>query len=524
MGCADSKHAVNTTEPINVKPVNADDKQSIAKQTTKTNGRDASAPVRTEDKYQIMKTLGEGASCKVLSVRDRSTHQLYAMKQLNRSEKYNATLYQNEVAILNKLGQHPNILELVTSYETRVEYNIVTVLYNGGELFDQVANGSFSEKIASQLAQQMLSALAYCHQNNIVHRDLKPENFVFDSVTTNTHMDTLGNMRLIDFGCAKLCDNLNTPITDVAGSPYYCAPEVLSESYIRTGEIWQCSDMWSIGVIIFLLVSGFPPFNGDSQDIIFRKIKRGKYRFPSSTPALSDSVKDLVNKMLRMNPKERITAADALQHEWIRGVTASDTPLPATLVTALNAFRTQCRLKKAVARVLCNRMTDDDKHQLADVFTQFDRNGDGTLGADEIAAMMKHIGKTDQHATEFMADLDEDGDGNVTIAEFNQAAIQGRLGSSTQDEMKAAFDIFDLDGDGFVTQHEIERVCEFLTPAAAQDLIAEVDKNSDGKINFSEWIKAMNDINERVDAAAGPVQRTKTSVIKTNTKNSSVAA
>ena len=523
MGCSDSKHnSSNTTDPITVH--NDNNKKSSTNQTIKVNGKDnVTAPIRTEDIYQTIKTLGEGASCRVLSVRDRSTHQLYAMKILNKAEKYNATLYRNEVAILNKLGYHSNILELVSSYETKSDYNIVTVLYSGGELFDQVANGSFSEKIASKLAQQMLSALAYCHSHNIVHRDLKPENFVFDQlVDTKTQNDTIGNMRLIDFGCAKLCININEPISDVAGSPYYCAPEVLLDSCVRTGTTWQCSDMWSIGVIIFLLVSGYPPFNGDSQDIIFRKIKRGKYRFPSCTPHLSDSVKDLINKMLRMNPSERITAHDALQHDWIRGVTASDTPLPATLVTALNAFRTQCRLKKAVARVLCNRMTDDDKTQLNTVFSQFDRNGDGTLGADEIAAMMRHIGKTDAQASEFMADLDEDGDGNITIQEFNQAAIQGKLGHSTQDEMKAAFDIFDLDGDGFVTQHEIERVCEFLTPSAAAELISQVDKNSDGKINFHEWIKAMNDINDKVDQAAG-TSRTKT-MLKANQRNTVVTA
>lgn len=126
----------------------------------------------TEDRFAILKVLGEGASCKVVSVRDRRSGSHYAMKIMDKSEPYNGVLFENEALILRTL-QHPNILQYVESYEDKNTYHLLTVLCQGGELFDRVKNGSFSELSAAQLAKQMLQALSYCHSHSIVHRDLK---------------------------------------------------------------------------------------------------------------------------------------------------------------------------------------------------------------------------------------------------------------------------------------------------------------------------------------------------------------
>jgi serine/threonine protein kinase len=135
------------------------------------------------------------------------------MKIMDKSESYNKTLWENETLILQTL-RHQNVLEWVESYEDKRTYHLLTVLCQGGELFDRVKNGSFSEKVAARLTREMLQALAYCHSHNIVHRDLKPENFVFDSPSDDS------NMKLIDFGCAKSAAD-DEVINDVAGSPYY---------------------------------------------------------------------------------------------------------------------------------------------------------------------------------------------------------------------------------------------------------------------------------------------------------------
>ena len=439
----------------------------------------------TEERFTILKVLGEGASCKVVSVRDRRSGGMFAMKIMDKREPYNAVLFENESLILRSL-QHDNILQLVEAYEDVNTFHLMTVLCQGGELFDRVKNGSFSELSAACLARQMLSALSYCHAQQIVHRDLKPENFVFATREEDSAM------KLIDFGCAKLVRDEEV-ISDVAGSPYYCAPEILADDVERTGAVWKAADMWSLGVIVFLLVCGFPPFNGDSQEKIFRKIKKGKFRFPRPAELggvqLSDSVQDLISSLLLMQPHKRLTAAAALQHPWITGQTASSTPLPAVVVDALSSFRAQCRLKKAAARVLLNKMTDDDRKDLKAVFNRFDVNGDGQLGPEEVTRLMRSIGKEGEEAKQMLSTLDDDGDGGVSLSEFEQAAALGQL--QTEADLKRSFDMFDLDHDGFITHAEIERLCG-LNHETALGMVREVDENGDGRITFDEWLVAMS--------------------------------
>lgn len=284
-------------------------------------------------------------------------------------------------------------------------------------------------------------------------------------------------MQLIDFGCAKLVDD-DEVIADVAGSPYYCAPEILSDSTVRTGAVWKAADMWSVGVILFLLVCGFPPFNGDSQEKIFRKIKKGRFRFPRPNELggveLSASVQDLITALLQMQPGKRLTADAALNHPWVCGATASSIPLPTVVVDALTSFRAQCRLKKAAARVLLNRMTEDDRQNLKAVFSRFDVNGDGQLGPEEVTRLMHSIGKEGEEARLVLSTLDDDGDGGVSLSEFEQAAALGKL--NTEDEIKRSFDMFDLDHDGFITHAEIERVCG-LNKDTVIGMVREVDQN-----------------------------------------------
>jgi len=442
------------------------------------------------DDYVKEKVLGVGASCEVIVARKKSNDKLYAVKILKRAEKGDAVsdseyLFKNEVHIMKRL-HHPNIVEFVESFESPQCFKLVTALCLGGELFDRVSEGSFSERSASRLAKQMLSAIAHCHEKHIVHRDLKPENFVFETKAADS------NMKLIDFGCALLVED-DEVVKDVAGSPYYVAPEVLVADFKRTGRIWKAADMWSIGVIVYLLVHGYPPFNGDMQEAIFRKIRVGKYKFSRDIP-LSNNVKDFISSLLVMDPMKRMTAKQALEHPWIANNNkVPDTPIPPAVVQSLNDFRTKCRLKKAVGKVLAGRMSPDDEKALELVFKQFDTNGDGTLDAQEIAAMMKHIGKSPAEAKQLMDEIDENGDGVVSREELKTMYVMGKL-TTSQDDVKKAFEMFDLDGDGFVTHDEIEKICHGLSPDVAKQLIADVDKNGDGRINFNEWLAAMTDM------------------------------
>lgn len=453
--------------------------------------------MRADSKYSKIKTLGVGASCRVRAVRNKETGKKFAMKMMDKDKPANESMFENEVMIL-KMLPHINILELVESFEDKKTFNIVTKLYQGGELFNKVKSKHFSEKDATRLTKEMLLALDFCHKRNVVHRDLKPENFVFETREPDS------TMKLIDFGCARHCTE-STIIKDIAGSPYYVAPEVLESEYEkrRTGKIWKAADMWSVGVIVYLFVCGYPPFNAATRKEMFKKIKRGKFKF--QVDGLSDSVKDLITKLLVKNPQERLTAEQALEHPWIATEIAPSQPLPATVVNSLQAFSRQCRLKKAVGRVLAHQMIEDDQDDLMDVFKQFDKNGDGRLGADEIAEMMKSIGSSEVDAKNLMAEMDQDGDGTISQEEFAAAHVAKKLGDD-EGEIKKSFNVFDADGDGFVSHAEIEKLCHFLQPEVVKELISEVDGNNDGKINFNEWLEAMKDIQAKGGVAGASLK------------------
>jgi len=446
-------------------------------------------------KYEAIKTLGEGASCSVYLVKEKKTKQLYALKVMKKTAKESKTLFQNEAKILQLL-KHPNILEYVTSFEDAKTYNILTVLCRGGELFDRVSKGRFTEKVAAHLTKQMLLAVNCCHKNNVVHRDLKPENFVFDSDAEDS------NMKLIDFGCAKIVKDTEL-IRDVAGSPYYAAPCVLLEEYRdkRTGAVWKMCDMWSIGVIVFMLVCGYPPFNGRNQDAIFEKIKKGKFKFPSrpaGEPGLSEEVKDLITRLLTMDPKQQLTVEKALEHPWVTGK-AQDIEIPASVIKSITTFQKQTKLRAAVGRVLKNEITEADKEGLAALFKQFDVNGDGKLSADEIAELMKSIGHSSEEAKSLLKMWDEDHDGVIDMDELKTGFASSQLGEQSKQELQQAFKRFDVDGDGFVSAQEIEKMCS-LDAKETKKLIAEVDKNGDGRISFQEWLDAMKGVDvKKVD-------------------------
>jgi len=287
-------------------------------------------------------------------------------------------------------------------------------------------------------------------------------------------------------------------VHDVAGSPYYVAPEILRDFIKRSGKVWRASDMWSVGVIIYLLVCGYPPFNGDTQDKIFAQIKKCKFRFPPTNEnPLSSSVKDLIGKLLIRDPLARLTAEQVLSHPWVTGETASDAPMSLNVIESIGAFRSQCRLKKAVAKVMSNRMIEKDKTELEAVFKKFDTNNDGHLSSDEISQMLIYMGRNPNDAKSWMEELDSNKDGTIDAEEFKLAYAAGKLGSSKTD-VKATFDMFDADGDGFVTPKELEKFINF-GGHELKAIVREVDQNADGKINFTEWLAAMQDIDKFVD-------------------------
>jgi calcium-dependent protein kinase len=455
----------------------------------------ASSP---SDYQKLNRILGQGMSCKVLLVKQKSTGIKCAMKKMKKSKELpSEKLWKAETKLLRTLStdSHPHILKLVDSFSDSSSFYLVTQFCEGGELFDKLASADdelVTEKTTAKYTCQMLKAILHCHKNNIVHRDIKPENFVFETTSD-------GSMKLIDFGCAKVVED-EKPVEGVCGSMWYMAPEVVKvitnarSRAVICGKTWKAADMWSIGIIIYMFLVGIPPFYDEhtspviQQQAVFKKIVRGKYGWPAKLK-ISDSVKDLVRKLLVNDPNKRLTAEQALAHPWTQGHGASDEAIPANVLKNIASFQKSCKLKKAVGRVLSNQMTDEDKEQVKDLFQKFDKNGDGKLGGDEIKELMNYVGQGKMGIEDFLKEIDEDGDGNVELEELE--AVQGmeKVGDNV-DEMKTQFDMFDHDKSGYVTAKELENVMG-MEASEIKSMIDEVDASGDGRINFEEWMAAL---------------------------------
>ena len=215
-------------------------------------------------------------------------------------------MFFNEINILKDLD-HPNILKMYEFFEDEKRYYIVTDICKGGELFDEiVAKGKFGEKDAAMLINQVLTCINYCHKNHIVHRDLKPENVLLEA---NKEFDQI---KIIDFGTSLVVKD-GEKLDEKLGTPYYIAPEVLQKNYGA-----KC-DIWSIGVITYIILSGIPPFNGASDQEIMKKVKLGKFNFNDPVwKSISDQCKDFISKLLTLDQNSRPSAEQALEHPWLK--------------------------------------------------------------------------------------------------------------------------------------------------------------------------------------------------------------
>jgi len=213
---------------------------------------------------------------------------------------------ENEIGILKNLD-HPNILKIHESYECEKRYYIVTDICKGGELFDEITkNKFFTENNAAQVMYALLRCLKYLHEQGIMHRDLKPENLLLEE---NKNYE---QVKLIDFGTAKKFESKDLPITQMVGTPYYIAPEVIKKSYNE-----KC-DLWSAGVIMYIILSGQPPFGGRNEKQIMDNVQNGKFNFNNKVWGnVSPDAKDLINSLLERDVTKRFSAEQALGHKWM---------------------------------------------------------------------------------------------------------------------------------------------------------------------------------------------------------------
>jgi len=293
------------------------------------------------DKYELKEELGRGAFSIVKRAIEKSTGNAYAVKMIKKdSVGQDFKRLQTEMEILKQV-QHPNIIALKDIIDTKNCLFIVTELVTGGELFDKIVElGSYSEKDAAILVAKIVSAIDYLHSLGIVHRDLKPENLLLKDA------QTVHEVKLADFGLSKIVSQ-QVIMQTACGTPGYVAPEILqARGYDK--EV----DLWSIGVITYILLCGFPPFYNEKLQLLFEQIMRADYSFPTDYWShISSNAKDFIRKLLVVEPSKRMNSQQALQHPWLSGLA------PATALPINEKMKSYVMIKKQHSKTLGAALT-----------------------------------------------------------------------------------------------------------------------------------------------------------------------
>ncbi|MCO5581959.1 hypothetical protein L7F22_035848 [Adiantum nelumboides] len=279
-------------------------------------------------------------------------------------------------------------------------------------------------------------------------------------------------------------------LKDIVGSAYYVAPEVLRQHYGPE------ADVWSVGVILYILLSGVPPFWAETEQGIFNAILKGKLDLKSAPwPSISSEAKDLIKKMLQQDPKERLTPMAVLNHEWVRvDGNASDRPLDSAVLGRMKQFRAMNKLKKLALRVIAGNLSEEEISGLKNLFTNMDTDNSGTISYEELKAGLAKQGATlaESEVKQLMDAADVDGNGTIDYMEFISATMHVNK-INKEDHLHEAFNYFDKDRSGFITMDELKVALEkhkLGDEKTIKDIITEVDSNKDGRIDYQEF-KAM---------------------------------
>ena len=444
-------------------------------------------------KYEILSKLGSGSFGNVYLARNKFTDEKVALKQIKKSS---ANLLsdgeiKDEIEILKKLD-HPDIVRIIESFNTRNSYILITEYCEEGELFDQVKN-QLSETQIAVIFRQLLSGLAYLHSNNIVHRDLKLENILIHEIEkSKTTGEDLFNIKIIDFGTARIFDKNNKP-QSIVGSSYYIAPEVLRQKYNK-----EC-DLWSVGVILYMFIVGHAPFDGCDDEEITSNIQRGVYRKKDRRwLKASKEVKDLIEKLLTYRPSQRLTALQALNHPWFKitdsNILYDNVPKSDVINCIKNilTYNINYKLEELfLAYIIHNIPREKEAKSAIKLFKLVNENGDGKLQKDELRqTLLKFV--TEDFLEQYDFDgifsiMDGDNKGYINYEEFLRAALE-RKKILTDEILSYAFNYFDPEGCGYIKKKRIKSIFgNKINNNTFQSIFDEIDLDRDGKISFDDF-------------------------------------
>jgi len=335
--------------------------------------------------------------------------------------------------------------------------------------------------------RQVIQGVAYMHSRGVCHRDLRPENLLLvsqDPIESNT-------LKIINFSVACPFEE-GRPMTTQVGAHLYVAPQVLDESYN------QLSDVWSCGVIMYILLCGDPPFSGENDAAVLEAVMRAHLDFdPHDWGPISPEAKQLVIHMVEKDPGRRFSAKQAMQHSWIQTLApqTKGRKLQGKFFDKLRTFRCESRLKKVALRIISKHLTDEQIGKLKSTFEELDADHSGTITLQELEDGIQDAGIGDMDLQQLMADLDADGNGQIDYAEFLAATLKKRT-YMRRDVCWAAFCVFDQNGDGKISKEELQLVLkdehvQGVAGVELENMMTTVDADGDNMIDFEEFMSMM---------------------------------
>ena len=441
------------------------------------------------DSYDINYEIGSGAYSKVYEVKEKVSQDIRACKYIAKKDfkEEDIKKFEKEIAILKEFD-HPNIIKLYDYFNTPNSFYLIMEKCNGGNLYFKILERinlekMFDEKILSEVFKQIISAINYCHDEGVCHRDLKPENICFLN---------LGNMenntvKIIDFGFGRVISPKEKLKTKV-GSSLYMAPEVLKHKYNE-----KC-DIWSIGVILFFIISGKPPFFGENEMEIQKKILSIDYKFDDTWKNVSDDVKDLISHML-VKEDQRYSAKQALEHPWIQKYKKNEinTEINVNQINQLKLYQKMDEFEKKIITFISNRISQNEINNIKNFFVILDYNDDGRISFEEftkgiLALPSVKIKKED--IKPIFDKIDTNEDGKIGYTEFISSCINENL-YLKKEYLVQVFEAFDKTKKGKIGMHDIISVLGLDTNCCKRlkALFNKLDKDDDGKINLGEFIK-----------------------------------
>lgn len=462
--------------------------------------------------YNVLsnKVLGEGCSGKVVVAEHRVSGRKCALKRIKKSKVAPRVLQQliAEVEICLTLD-HPHVIHLQDVYDTDHEIALLTEVLEGGELYGRLAAAKvFPEVLAAETTRQMLRAVGYLHSHNVVHRDLKLENVLFESKAVDSPL------QVIDFGFAKVWDSSRL-MQASCGSVAYVSPDVLRGD----GYTSQC-DLWGLGVIVFMLLAGYPPFHGSDDDMRTSIIKADvDWKHPRRWAKVSHDAIDFVAALLRPSPGERLDAQAALNHRWLTATVASNRPtLSAAAIRSINSYADAPLLRRAVLQLVARELAPEEVADLRCSFLEIAGDEEGTVRLSELKAAIRGDAPVDctgpepktparrtrrastDKLTELFQAMDVNGDQQIYYSDF-LAATMSEEHKVREEHLRAAFRRLDADNSGAISAADIvSTIGETFEGVETHCLMRDaglspsgMSPSARGEISFDMFVNVLND-------------------------------